>query len=426
LSDSNRRLISLHSFGPTGLIGVISPSGPIGERISRAGHATRPIVLGFLRDRDGVDRRVLSYDRTGEIRIWETDATAWPCLMGSHVDTVFAVAARPGTSKFVSASNDRTVRIWDRNDPTTCSVLTGHADGVLTLAISDDGLRLATGGHQGDPTIRLWDLATDPPTVTDTLDGHASEVHRLRFCPDGRTLASAAGHGDSTLRLWDLDAGTATEVMRNHPDYAIYDIAFVAGGDALIWCDGHGRILRRDASGLSILEPSSEAVRALASSPDGAMIASVGDDALVRVWDIDTCFDTRAPLVTLRGHSGPLYAVAWSPDGRLLASGGLDGQIYVWDPTTGRLLLELAAHANFIFSLLFVDGGDTLIASGSTPEIAVYDLRAFDRHIAGQLELQIARRADRIDPTRAASLRNWAAEVLVRARDDAERVASER
>jgi WD40 repeat protein len=66
---------------------------------------------------------------------------------------------------------------------------------------------------------------------------------------------------------------------------------------------------------------------AVAFSPDGRLIASAGDDRVVRVWDSAT----GRERLRLRGHHDSITRLAFSPDGRFVASCGSDRTVRVWD-----------------------------------------------------------------------------------------------
>jgi hypothetical protein len=70
---------------------------------------------------------------------------------------------------------------------------------VQSVAFSPDGSRLASGGYDGDGTVRVWDAAGGKELLA--LRGHAFGVWSVAFSPDGRRLASA--DGDGTVRVWD-------------------------------------------------------------------------------------------------------------------------------------------------------------------------------------------------------------------------------
>jgi WD40 repeat protein len=73
---------------------------------------------------------------------------------------------------------------------------------------------------------------------------------------------------------------------------------------------------------------------------------------------------TAALLHNLQKHDGAVRSIAFSADGALLASGSSDRAINVWDVGVGRLLQTLVGHADWINRLDFV--GDThVLASGS-------------------------------------------------------------
>jgi WD40 repeat protein len=98
------------------------------------------------------------------------------------------------------------VRLWNTADPAAPTALgaplTGHTDGVTSVAFAPDGHTVASAGADG--TVRLWNTADPaaPTALGAPLTGHTDRVWSVAFAPDGHTLAS--GGADGTVRLWNL------------------------------------------------------------------------------------------------------------------------------------------------------------------------------------------------------------------------------
>ncbi len=89
---------------------------------------------------------------------------------------------------------------------------------------------------------------------------------------------------------------------------------------------------------LASVEAHPGAVRALAVTPDGRLIASGGPDGVVRLWNLDT----HAPLANLGGHHRRVTGLSFFPDSRRLASAGRDGSLRIWaiDPASASARSE--------------------------------------------------------------------------------------
>src|SRR5262249_33294387 len=127
------------------------------------------------------------------------------------------------------------VRLWDVRTGQALATLQGHTANVFTLAISPDGLTLASGSE--DNTVRLWEVKTGQRRTT--LQGHTEAVRSVAFSPDGLILASAGG---KTVRLWDATTGQLKATLEGHKG-TVTAVAFSPDGQRVFGWDFLGRPL---------------------------------------------------------------------------------------------------------------------------------------------------------------------------------------
>ena len=298
----------------------------------------------------------------------------------SSLDTVYCVAFSPDGRLLASGGDDTTVRLWDPATGEHRRTLTGHAGRVRGVAFSPDGRLLASAGADKtmhDRTVRLWDPATGEHRRTltgHTGTGHTGGVLGVAFSPDGQRLASASY--DRTVRLWDPATGAQLSVLSDHAT-SVYAVAFSPDG-RLLASGGDDRTVRLwdPATGehRRTLTGHAGNVWGVAFSPDGRLLASGGDDRTVRLWDPATGEHRR----TLTGHAGNVWGVAFSPDGRLLASGGDDTTVRLWDPATGEHRRTLTGHAGNVRGVAFSPDG-RLLASADDRAVRLWDIPVADR-----------------------------------------------
>ncbi|KAJ8446087.1 hypothetical protein Cgig2_017589 [Carnegiea gigantea] len=138
-------------------------------------------------------------------------------------------------------------------------------------------------------------------------------------------------------------------------------------------CDDTIKIV--DSSNASIkatIEGDSEAVTALALSPNDTILFSASHSRQIRVWDLSTLKCIRS----WKGHDGPVLAMACDASGGLLATAGSDRKVLVWDVDGGFCTHYFKGHKGIVTYIIFhPDPNRLLLFSGSDDAtVRVWDL----------------------------------------------------
>lgn len=256
----------------------------------------------------------------GDLRLFDT--TEWKLIasLGGHLDTVSCVSFNADGTKLLSASFDKTVRLWDVKNSKDAKLLhayTGHSDFVYAVAFGPDGTWYATASK--DRTGRIIDTATGKGLFT--MSGSDQEVLAVAVHPTGQVLAAGL---DAQISWYDPKTGERAR----------------RGGGA------------------------GTATNEIAIDPKGALVVAGGGDGTVRTADPKT-----AAQVKSMQHGSVVFAVAVDSNAKRIASGGADGLVKVWDANDARLLVTLWSGADDGWLSLapegYFAGADMLLAKGA-------------------------------------------------------------
>ncbi|GAA5871336.1 hypothetical protein JCM16303_000720 [Sporobolomyces ruberrimus] len=280
------------------------------------------VVLCLARSTDGQILVSGSKDKTA--RVWRSPPDSalsssdgqpsWKCVgkAEGHVESIGAVAVSKKDNSFlVTASQDRTAKIWDLNSLDSASDMSSlrsmsttkiHDKDINTLDIAPNDKLLASGSQ--DRTAKLFSISYTPRSkstpasaqlsLLGTFKGHKRGVWSVKFSPVDQCLATASG--DRTIKLWSLADFTCVKTFEGHSN----------------------TVLRVDFL------------------TRGMQLASAASDGLVKVWNVkdEEC------AATLDNHEEKIWALTVSKDEKHVISGGADSVITVWEDVTESEELE--------------------------------------------------------------------------------------
>ncbi len=322
-------------------------------------------------------RRLAACTASGKLRVWDVPSGRLllekPCgglwrTLAFSPDARTVAASLPLPRDPLSATS-APVAVWDIETGTQSCVLRGHTAGVVTIAYSGDGKRLATGSTYPEHCVRLWDAATGAP-IGSSMTGHTNHIASVVFSPDGSRVASASI--DQTVRLWNVATGRAMATLKGHNNF-VMELAFSPDGKRLLSAslDNTARLWDGvTGAPISVLRGHDGNVRGIAFSRDGTRIASGSSDHTVRLWDATLAGRNGV----LRGHTRFVYDVAFSPDGEQVASAAWDRTVRLWDATTGRQTAVFDHPRAMMTSVAFSADGAQLAVLGRDRYLALWNL----------------------------------------------------
>ncbi|MFW0788805.1 AAA family ATPase [Gordonia sp. CPCC 205333] len=265
--------------------------------------------------------------------------------------------------------------------PLPASAPKGHTAAVYDLATKRSGPKTMVATASNDRTVRLWDASVPRETASypTALTGYQSFVTSVAFAPDTSLLATASG--DGTVPIWDVvdpaapvrrgvlrapDGVGATYIVRYSADGALFATTSDSGAVTL-WDTRNPGVGGEPYRPLGVVKEHKRPVRSVAFSPTAPLLALASDDATMSLVDIS---NPNAPLTIATlddGGEAGWHSVSISSNGRFLAAGRDDGAVAVYDIADPRrptlIALRSEAHLAAVWSVGFSADSATMLSA---------------------------------------------------------------
>ncbi len=358
------------------------------ERSTLRGH--RRWVRAVLFTPDG--SRIASAGDDQVVHLWSVESGRRLSTLRGPVGRIQGLAVNPEGSRLVTTTRRvkrevsqfaGAVQVWRIAGDQTSTVFTDHDSGATSVALSRDGMYVAsassslTSGKPGKVVVR--NVATGK--VIHAFHGKGLGFSNVAFTSDSQVVVALGGEG---IQQWSVATGQPLRSIpiRVHPTNGLAvspDGKLLAAGGTTVWDASTGKVLFKTA-GHTI--PSH--VTALTFSPDGKRLASanwggnlsktvdgqrktIKAESEVKIWDART----GGELLTLRGGG---RGAAFSPDGRLLASGDDEGVITLFNTENGSIVATMRGHAKAVTGVAFNTDGKRVVSSGQDETLRVWDV----------------------------------------------------
>ena len=187
-------------------------------------------------------------DETGKIQIFDVNSRAILKTWDEHKQPVWTTRFSPTElTTIMSASDDRTVRLWDLPSQESITTFVGHTDYVRSGSFMPGTMSnlIVTGSY--DETVRLWDPRV--PNRSAMIFKHAAPVEAVLPMPSGTQVLASANNQISVL---DLVAGKPLQLIKSHQK-TVTSLCLASNGTRLVsgGLDGHVKIF--ETSGWNVV-----------------------------------------------------------------------------------------------------------------------------------------------------------------------------
>ena len=267
--------------------------------------------------------RGLSASRDKTAKVWDLKKGQCIMTLEGHTDRVTAICAFGGKfGQAITASDDKSAKVWKLVTGECVVTLKGHAQGIKSVCVMRDGTHAFTGSR--DKTAKVWDLKKGQCIMT--LVGHAKDV--LSVCVTRDATRALTASADRTAKVWNLASTKCDLTLAGHSG-PVNGVCLTLGEDRALTASGDKTAKVWDMMNgfcALTLKGHTDIVCAVGVTSDDYALTASGDKTM-RLWELDD----GACIRTIEGHTMPILSVSVSKDGKFALTGSSDKTAKVWN-----------------------------------------------------------------------------------------------
>jgi WD40 repeat protein len=355
-SVDNRKIVS-GSTDKTARVWDLN-DGKFPEIARYGGHTAAVTAVAFNTNA----QQVLSGSSDNSVKLWEVSDGAEVMDFTGHTGPIVAVALP--NNQPLSASADKTVRIWTMADGKQVRAITDPAV-ITAMTVSRNNLSVAVAG--ADNIVRIYLVATG--ALQATLTGHTAPPQHLAFSADTTRLIS--GGTDNLAIAWNVADGRLLESIP--VESGLRCVTYGVDSTTIILGDETGGLRKQTLRFGVALNGIQTPISRVLFNANGTVVYTAATDGTVRGFSGATGAQTYSA-----NHGAPVYDLALSPNGAMLASAGENKQIKTWTSANGAAVAptQLIGFTGAVASVTFSADGTRVIGAGNvaTGEVLVFNL----------------------------------------------------